>query len=172
MKSQHGRAPTNQPLVSSKQSYTLNPPPTNPSPVTISTGDSDLSWNKDVKHIKCNYCLKFTCTAEEIPKLSYRNCVSKQVVIKVSNLAGIVNLLRELDCHQIRVRHFVSPSVHILKKLDYLQTPPPPGQVGLNAINTDGIRLSHLFETSLSYCCNRLTFQALDAIVTWFELCS
>jgi len=56
--------------VSSKQSYALNPPPTNPNPVTtgISTGDSDLS-SADVKHIKRNYWLKFGCTAEEIHKL-------------------------------------------------------------------------------------------------------
>ena len=49
---QRGRIPANQSLVSSKKSYNLKAPPTNPNTVTISTDDNDLSSDEDVKPIK------------------------------------------------------------------------------------------------------------------------
>ena len=90
--------------MSSKESYSINAPPTNPNIVTanILTDDSDLSSDEGVKPIKRKYFQNSISLLKGFP--GSQNWVSKTVaVMKVSNLAVIVNLLRELVCRQTKV---------------------------------------------------------------------
>ena len=101
---QRVRVSVNQPSVSSKESYNLNAPPTNPDTVTASssTDDSDLSSDEDAKPIKRTHFQNSVSLLKGFP--GSQNWVSKTVaMMKVSNLAVIVNLLRELVCRQTKV---------------------------------------------------------------------
>ena len=80
-----------------QESYNLNSPPTNPDAVLISTDDGDLSSDKDVKPIKRKYFQNSISLLRGFP--GSQSFVSKAaVMMKVSNLAGIADLLQELFC--------------------------------------------------------------------------
>ena len=131
----------NQSLVSSKKSYNLETPPTNPNRVTISTAHSDLSSDEGVKPIKRKYFQNSISLLRTFP--NSQDCVFKAVaVMKVSNLAGTVDLLREFPCHQTKVTiSSSSPSIRVPGGLT-TGTLAPPRQVRRNSTNTEVTRLT------------------------------
>jgi len=113
---QRGRAPANQSLVSSKKSYNLKAPPTNPNTVTTPIDDGDLSSGEDVVPIKRMYFQNSISLVKGFP--GSQNWVSKAVaVMKAFNLADTVDLLRELVCRQTKVAISSTPSIRILQEL-------------------------------------------------------
>ena len=119
-----GRIPANQSLVSSKKPYNLKAPPTNLNTVTIPTDDNDPSSDEDVKPIKRKYFENSISLLKEFP--GSQKWVSKTAAVtKVFNLAGIVDLLRELVYRQTKVRiSSTSPSIRILEKLTTVPSSP------------------------------------------------
>ena len=112
---QRGGVPANRSLMSSNKTYNLKPPLTNLNTVTISTDDNDFSSDEDVKPVKRKYFRNSIALQRGFPG-SQNSVCEATVVKKVSNPAGIADLLPELVCHQTKVGiSSSSPEISILE---------------------------------------------------------